>query len=154
METNSRNRLIVIVLVAVLAAVLLFLAGLIPATTKARAARAEASTLSAEASTLSAELEQMRLERDLARMQGMLGMVMYEANRNNFAAAGELSTEFFDGLRRTLSDPALAAGTAARFEPFMNRRDEISADLAVAESGVKEKLAQMYVEFAAALDGA
>ena len=51
-------------------------------------------------------------------------------------------------------DKLIAAGTAARFEPFMNRRDEISADLALAESGVKEKLAQMYVEFAAALDGA
>lgn len=147
METSSRNRLIVIVLGALIVAVLLFLAGLVPATTKARAARAEASSLSAE-------LDQMQLERDLARMQGKLGMVLYEANRNNFAAAGDRSTEFFDGLRRTLSDPALAAGTAARFEPFMNRRDEISADLARAESGVKEKLAQMYVEFAAALDGA
>lgn len=142
METKARTRLIVFVL----AALVLFLAGFVPATLKARRARAEASSSATE-------LAEVRLERDLARLHGTLGLALYEANRNNFADAGQRATEFFDGLRRTLSDPALAGPRAMRFQAFLDRRDEISGDLARAEAGVKEKLARMYVDFAGALAG-
>lgn len=141
MDTKARTRLIILV---VLASVVLFLAGFLPATLKARKANAEVSACAAE-------LAQMRLERDLARLHGTLGLALYEANRNNFAHAGKRATDFFDGLDRTLSDPAMAADRATGFRPFLDRRDEITADIARAESGVAGKLNTMFVGYDAEL---
>ncbi len=127
----------VVVALIVLAAV--FVVGFLPEHLKARQAREENSRL--------------RLELDLARLRGELGMMSYEANRNNFGNASKLSSDFFNGLRGGLASPLLAgdAGRRAKIEAIAARRDEVTADLARADPAVKEKIAQMYAELSGAL---
>ncbi|HVS32975.1 MAG TPA: hypothetical protein VMS98_16135, partial [Thermoanaerobaculia bacterium] len=84
--------------------------------------------------------------------RGRLGEVVHEANVNNFAAAAERATVFFNGLSAAVNSPQLGSGPRrAVLETSLARRDEISADLARADSGVKAKLAEMYIQFGAAV---
>jgi hypothetical protein len=72
-------------------------------------------------------------------------MTSYEANRNNFASAAEMSTDFFNGLKETIDTTADAA-LKQKLQPISARRDEITTNLAQADPSVKEKLAQMYAD--------
>lgn len=97
----------------------------------------------------------LELQLGLARLQGKLGMVCYEANRGNFANAATLSTDFFDATRTALLNP-LVAGDAKRkaeLEAMAARRDELTADLARLDPAVKDKLADMYVELSRVVAG-
>jgi hypothetical protein len=127
----------VLIAVGVLAAV--FLAGYLPQQQNARKARRETARL--------------ELELSLARLQGKLGMMSYEASRNNFANAAALSSEFFDGLRESLVNPVLAgdASRKAKLAAVAARRDQVIADLARADPAVKDTLVGMYVELSEAL---
>jgi hypothetical protein len=131
-------RKVVVALVVLTAA---FLIGFVPEWMSARQARSENVRL--------------RLELDLARLQGKLGRMSYEANRNNFGNASALSTEFFNGLKSALADPLLAEnpGRKAKLEGVAGRRDEVTADLARADPAVKDTLAAMYMELSTALSG-
>jgi hypothetical protein len=96
------------------------------------------------------ELEQdnSRLQRlvQVGTVRAHLGMACYEANRNNFASAGEHSTAFFNGLRElTLNEPD--SGVQQKLQAFAAQRDDITAQLAAANPAVKDKLAQMYADF-------
>jgi hypothetical protein len=108
-----------------------FLAGYVPSCTSAR----------------QAQQQQARLESQLAlsRLQGQLGMASYEANRNNYASAAQLSTDFFNGLREAAgrtNDEALRQ----KLQALGARRDEVTANLAEPNPAVKEKLQQMYAD--------
>lgn len=96
----------------------------------------------------SAEERNTRLQQNLklAELRGHLGMASYEANRNNYANAAQQSTEFFNGLRETISSTNDAA-LKQNLEKFSARRDEITTNLAQADPAVKEKLAQAYADF-------
>ncbi len=128
----------VLVALAVLLAV--FLIGYVPGMLNARKARSENSRL--------------ELELGLARLQGKLGMVAYQVNRNNFADASALSTGFFDGLKNVLGSPLLDAEAKrkAALEAVAARRDEINADLARADPAVKEKVADTFVQLTQAIE--
>lgn len=99
-------------------------------------------------SARNAEEQKSALERRL-RLVGLhnrLGMTSYEANRNNYANAAQMSSDFFNGLKEMLDiteDEALKQ----KLQPISTRRDEITTNLAQADPGVKEKLAQMYADF-------
>lgn len=128
-------------LVAVGVLVAVFLVGYLPARLELRKAREETARL--------------QLELGLARLQVKLGLIGYEIERSNFANASALSTEFFDGLRGRLRDPALAgdASAAARkaaLEEVAARRDELTTDLARADPGARDKVAKMYERFSQA----
>ncbi|HZN11015.1 MAG TPA: hypothetical protein VFC61_05020 [Blastocatellia bacterium] len=104
-----------------------FLLGYVPGALEARAAR---------------RLEP-RLQ--LAQSLGQLGMVSYEANRNNFANAAQVSTGFFEDLRG-LAGRTEDAKLTAQLQALLARRDEVTTNLAQADPAVKEKVAQMYAD--------
>jgi hypothetical protein len=82
----------------------------------------------------------------LAELRGTLGMMTHETNRNNYAEAAKYSTEFFNGLRKTINETSDQA-LIQQLESMIGRRDEITTNLAQADPAVKEKLAQMYIDF-------
>lgn len=116
-------------LIGVIALVAAFLAGYVPATLDARAARAER-----------AEAVQKFV---LAELQVRLGMMIYELNRDNYGFAAQLATEFFDGVQAAVAGPGGTA-VADALRTTLARRDEITTDLAQANSGVKAKVAEMF----------
>lgn len=156
MEASPSNRMSrrTWIIVALVVAAALFLAGLIPGWLNAREARREA-TASAEKFTRNEELlAQIRLDLDIARLRGKLGEVLYEANRNNYASAATVASQFFDGVQSAIGNAALQQGSERQqvLRQVLNRRDEIAADLARADAAVKDKLAAMYVEFGRAVE--
>ncbi len=135
-----------------IAVVVIFLAGFTPAFLSVRRVRHELNQTSAQLASLSDELSRARLQGDLARLEGKLGLVVYEANRNNFANASMLAAQFFDGLRSALKRKSIAAvAKRSELEAILARSNEISGDLARADQAVKQKLADIYFRFDAAL---
>ena len=108
-----------------------FLLGYAPASITARADRAERDRL---AHALA-----------VADLQIQLGMMSYEANRDNFGLAGQLATVFFDGVRSE-SAGAIDQNVVTSLQAILARRDEITTDLAQANPGVKSKLAELYAD--------
>jgi hypothetical protein len=147
----SRRRL-VLGGVIVVGIVLIFLAGYIPGSSRARSA-AEESRQSADRLTKTEEaLAQRQYDLAVARLRGDLGEILHEANINNFANAAEQASSFFDRLGDALNSAHLGPGARREvLETVYARRDEISADLARADAGVKAKLAEMYMRFGSAV---
>lgn len=148
------RRALIIAGVAVVA-LIFFLLGFIPQALKARGVRQERERQATRISQLETDLARTQAQRDLALALGKLGLVLYEVNRNNFANALARSTEFFDALREVTSAPSFSSAVP-RGEPFLamlNRRDEISADLARGDQAVRQKLSEMYLQFEQALRG-
>ena len=81
----------------------------------------------------------------LAELRGQMGIMSYEANRNNYAEASKFSTEFFNGLREMLNDTNDEV-LKQKLSAIVARRDEITTNMAQADSSVKEKLAQMFAD--------
>lgn len=108
-----------------------------------------------ELSTARQQLSRTGLQRDLSRLEGKLGLAMYEANRNNFANAAADATQFFDGLRAALTNPALTGvANRAELESILGTRDTVTSGLARADAGVKQQLADLYVRFGGQSSGA
>lgn len=125
-----------------------FFLGFIPGTLRARHANEELSRKAAEVEVIREQLARTQLQHKLARLHGTLGLVMYEANRNNFANAAADATRFFDGLRTALSNQRLAeVADRAKLESILAERDAISSDVARADAAVKAKLSDLYVRF-------
>lgn len=82
----------------------------------------------------------------LADLHIRFGMTSYEANRNNYASAAQPSTEFFNGLKETINTTG-DEPLKQKLQAMSTRRDEITTNLAQADPGVKEKLAQMFADF-------
>jgi hypothetical protein len=86
---------------------------------------------------------QLEHQLQLAELRGQLGMMSYEANRNNYASAAELSSPFFDRVSRMMQDTT--DGTLrSTFEAIIAQRGEVTSKLTHADPGVKEQLARMY----------
>lgn len=99
-------------------------------------------------SARSAQERNTRLEHKLklVELHSRLGMISYEANRNNYANATQSSTDFFNGLKDMI-DTTGDESMKQKLLAISTRRDEITTNLAQADPGVKEKLAQMYADF-------
>lgn len=143
----------VIAAAVVIGIVLVFLAGYLPASVRAKRAGEQARLNAGQASDAQAALAQTRFDLEVARLRGRLGELLHEANANNYSVAGERASAFFDGLRAAVASPHLTAGTERRalLEAMLARRDEISADLARADPAVKGKLTEMYLQYGAAV---
>jgi hypothetical protein len=132
--SNTKNFLLAAgVLIAVFVAG--FLVGDLPSRISASNAKEQNTQLEQKLG-----LSEQRLR--LAELRGQMGIMSYEANRNNYAEVSKFSTEFFNGLRETINDTndeALKQKLAA----IVARRDEITTNIAQADSSVKEKLAQI-----------
>lgn len=148
----DRKRLLIGIGVA-LAVVAIFLAGYLPARSRARAAAAENTRVTERLRETEAELARTRFDLQVARLRGSLGEVLHEANANNYGVAAERATAFFDGLRDAAGSAQLAPGERRQIvESVLARRDEISADLARADAAVKGKLTEMYLQFGRAVE--
>ncbi|HUP60215.1 MAG TPA: hypothetical protein VNA69_07330 [Thermoanaerobaculia bacterium] len=148
----SRKRLFLAIAI-VIGVVLIFLAGYLPGSSRARRASEESLQAAQRQQETQAELARTRFDLDVARLRGSLGEVLHEANANNFGVAAEQATAFFDALRTAVNSSQLPAGERRTvLEAVLARRDEISADLARADQGVKPKLAEMYMQFAGAAE--
>ncbi len=148
----SRKRLVTGIAIFI-GAVLIFLAGYLPGASRAGRAAEESRLCANRAKEMQATLDQTRFDLQVATLRGRLGDVLHDANVNNFGKAGERATTFFDGLRSATASAQLPAGSERRkvLETVLARRDEISADLARADQGVKNKLAEMYMQFGEAV---
>lgn len=150
METSRKH--LVLGLTIVIGVVLIFLAGYLPGSSRARSAAEESRQSAQRLEETRALLAQSQYDLEVARLRGRFGEVVHEANVNNFASAAERATAFFDGLQGAMSSPQLGAGSRRNtLETILARRDEIGADLARADPGVKAKLAEMYLQFGAAV---
>lgn len=109
-----------------------FLLGFVPSWIAARDAREDRVAM------------QARL--GVAEIKVQLGNVAFEASRNNFASARTMSTQFFDRVR-SVAEATPSPALRRELEAALARRDEITAGLSQADPAVKEKLAQMYVDF-------
>ncbi len=146
--STAFQRPVTIIILILVGIPLFFFLGFIPGALQARHAREELSRKAAEVEVIREQLTRTQLQHKLARLHGTLGLVMYEANRNNFANAAADATQFFDGLRAALSNKRLPEiANRAELESILAERDAISSDVARADAGVKAKLSDLYVRF-------
>lgn len=82
----------------------------------------------------------------VAELDGQLAMASYETGRNNYANAAQFLSKFFDGLREIINETKDHA-LKQKLQVMLASRDDITANIAQADPSVKEKLAQMYVEY-------
>ncbi|RMG54391.1 MAG: hypothetical protein D6723_05120 [Acidobacteria bacterium] len=89
-------------------------------------------------------LAQERLQ--VALLQNELGQMLLAVQEKNFGAAQKHSTNFFNRLRQVvfnLHDQELREPLQA----ILNRRDEITADLATLKPEIADKLRALYLNF-------
>jgi hypothetical protein len=79
----------------------------------------------------------------LAELNNQLGILMIMTQEKNFGEARERSTQFFDGLRQYTQDTP-DNNVREKLMVILNRRDEITADLSLANAGVSDKLRALY----------
>jgi hypothetical protein len=111
--------------------IVVFMLGYVPSCIDAQAVREQNTKI------------QSQLE--LSELRAQLGIISYEANRNNYGTAAQLSSEFFDGVSRAVdstSDPRMRE----KLQGLLAQRDQITTELAQVNPAVKEKLANMYAE--------
>lgn len=143
-----------IVLAVVAGVIVMFLAGYIPGWLQTRRATQATEECARHLTEVQATLAKTQLDLEVARLRGRLGDVLHQTNANNFGLAAQQATAFFNSLQTTAASPQLAAGSPRRgvLEAILARRDEINADLARADQGVKAKLAEMYAQFGQAVE--
>jgi|SRR5919106_100204 cell division protein FtsB len=104
----------------------------------------------AQLSGTNAELEKRAalLQRTLrmAELRGAVGLMSYRANRDNYSAAADLSTGFFDGLRETTEKTDNQA-LKHNLQKILDQRDQVTAALATGDPKVKDRLARIYADF-------
>ena len=97
-----------------------------------------------------AELQQTihKLEGDLklAELRGTAGLMSYRASQNNFGAAAELSTGFFDGVSEAIATVDNGA-LKENLQKILDQRDLVTTALAQADPVVKVRLAEIYAGF-------
>jgi hypothetical protein len=98
------------------------------------------------AEALGQQLKTVEQRLTIAELRGTVGLMAYEANRNNYTEAAKYSTEFFDGVR-TAMEQSDSENVKVALGSLLARRDEITRELARTDPAVKEKLMQMYINF-------
>ena len=91
------------------------------------------------------ELRQSRFQLRLGELRDLASRLYWQVNRNNYDTAGEISTDYFDSLRR-LSDSIPGSDLATSLEELLAQRDEITARLARADSAVAGLVEQLFVQ--------
>jgi len=99
--------------------------------------------LAEQASDFQEQQALSRAKLRLAELNNQLGMLMIMTQEKNFGEARERSTQFFDGLRQYTQD-AQDQNLREKLTVILNRRDEITTDLALANAGVSNKLRALY----------
>jgi hypothetical protein len=126
-----------------------FLIGFLPVSMKNQSLnnqlQQKEQALAQQAGELQKQLAGSRGKLRLAELNNQLGILMIMAQEKNFGEARERSTRFFDELRQFTQDTQ-DNDLREKLMAILNRRDEITADLTVANAGVTEKLRALYRE--------
>ncbi len=126
-----------------------FLIGFVPVTMKNQSLsnqlQQKEQALAERAGDLQKQQAASREKLRLAELNNQLGMLMIVTQERNFGEAKERSTQFFDALRQFTQDTQ-DNGLREKLMAILNRRDEITADLAAVNAGVAEKLRALYRE--------
>ena len=91
-------------------------------------------------------IQKLQANLKVADLRGTAGLMSYRASQNNFGAAAELSTGFFNGVQDAIGvteDRALKQN----LQKILAQRDLVTSALAQANPAVKERLAEIYAEF-------
>jgi len=129
--------IIAVILIAVLIGG--FLIGYLPARSTIDGLETQNSRLEQRNAVLDQSLK-------IAGLRGAAGLMSYRVNQNNYSAAAELSSGFFNGLRgmiNTTKDERVRQNLQA----MLQQRDEITIGLAQSDPATKPKLAQIYADF-------
>ena len=94
------------------------------------------------------QLGQLQRQLQVSRLHGEVGLLVLEVEQSNFGKARESSTRFFEDLVVVLREIPDEASRRS-LEAIRQRRDEITADLAVSNAEVGKKLRQMYRDLTA-----
>jgi hypothetical protein len=122
------------------AALFIFLLGLVPVWLKAREA--------------ASQRDAARRELRLSRTQVTLASAAIDARRGEYETARQTASDFFTSLRAELDAGGESALTARQREataPLLGRRDEIITLLARSDPASAERLSELYVSYRAAV---
>jgi hypothetical protein len=95
---------------------------------------------------LEAEMSRLQERVDLAQLHLRLGRIAMEADRQNYGAAGERATRFFDDVARIVEQTGAESTARADLRQVLAARDELIAGLATAQPSAAEQLKQLYLD--------
>jgi hypothetical protein len=99
-----------------------------------------------ELAETSARLSKAESTVRLCQLQAQLVTLIQETENKNFADASELSTKFFDGLRREVANTS-PSGLKSSLQSALSQRDAVTAALAKGGPKAHDLLEQMLVDF-------
>ena len=87
------------------------------------------------------------MELRLATLHRELGVASHEAQRNNFASAGEAASRFFDDCAKLANTEPFTddARTRVALSGYAAQRDEVMALLAASDPAARERLSSLYL---------
>ena len=96
---------------------------------------------------LTERLEKTDLDLRLANLHRQLGVASHEAQRNNYATAGEAARAFFDGCRAVASEYSFEGQprTHGALQAYAQSADIVLGQLATGDPASKERLAGLYL---------
>lgn len=107
----------------------------------------------ARAGRLEAELGRLHERMDVIQIHLRLGRIAMEADRQDYGAAGERATHFFDDLARMAQETQEGDPERAALQQVLAARDDLIAGLATAQPAATQRLKKLYLELFAT-DGA
>jgi hypothetical protein len=116
-----------------------FLAGYIPLFLKNR-------ELTFQTKQVQENLTELQDRLQVARLQNDLGIILAEADQDNFGHARERSSRFFNEVQQAAST-VRNSELGARLTAILRHRDTITSDLTSLNPDVKAKLRSLYLEF-------
>ena len=116
-----------------------FLLGYLPARSTIEGLKTQNSRLEQRNAVLEQSLK-------ITELRGAVGLMSYRVNQNNYGAAAELSTGFFNGLRGMINDTKDET-VRRNLQAMLQQRDEITIGLAQSDPATKQQLAQIYGDF-------
>jgi cell division protein FtsB len=108
--------------------------------------RSEMKQLRQENTDLRQQTALLQQNLRVAELRGAVGLMSYRANRNNYGAAANLSTGFFDGVRE-VTEKTDNQALKHNLQKILDQRDQVTAALAKGDPKVKDRLARIYADF-------
>lgn len=93
-----------------------------------------------------AEVSRLQERVDLTQIQLRLGRIAMEADRQDYGAAGERATHFFDDVARMVEQAEADGKERAALRQVLAARDDLIAGLATAQPSAAERLKQLYLD--------
>lgn len=83
----------------------------------------------------------------IAELRGAAGLIQRRLDQNSFSAATELAIGFFNGVRRAINEEAGDTALRQNLRAILQQRDEVMKGLTEGDSGVGDRMADIYAVF-------